>query len=103
MHKDLSKPTKDRVDEVFTNLGLKEDELVKWVDYLESYYEVVQMSGDNTKRTITDSDLKDAYTKYENNLVKLRKRTVNLIDILATLSNATNDAESTDTVLPSSV
>ena len=103
MQKDLSQATKDKVNNVFTNLSLKEDELIKWVEYLERYYEVVQMSGNNTKRTITESDLKDAYTKYENNLVKLRKRTVNLIDILATLSNATNDSESTATVLPSSV
>ena len=102
MNKDLSKATKDKVDSVFETLKEKEDELLKWVEYLERYYEVSTIEGDLTSKRISKKDLEDAYQKYEKNLGKLRKRTVNVIDILATLSNATNDAESGSVNLPSS-
>ena len=82
---------------------IKEDELLKWVEYLERYYEVSTIEGNLTSKRLSKKDLEDAYQKYEKNLGKLRKRTVNVIDILATLSNATNDAESGSQVnLPSS-
>jgi hypothetical protein len=103
MNKSLSNATQQKVKSVFTNLKEKEDELIKWVEYIERYQEIIQLSGDNRQKKITDTDLKDAYTKYEKNHTKLRKRTINLIDILSTLSNATSDAESGDVNLPSSV
>lgn len=103
MNKDLSQATKTKVESVFETLRGKEDELLKWVEYLERYYEVSTIEGDLTSKRISKKDLEDAYQKYEKNLGKLRKRTVNVIDILATLSNATNDAESGSQVnLPSS-
>lgn len=93
MNKGLSKATEQRVATVFKNLKEKEDDLIKWVEYIERYQEIIQLNGDNIHKTITETDLKDAYAKYEKNHSKLRKRTINLIDILDTLSNATSDAE----------
>ena len=93
MNKDLSESTKDKVKAVLDEVKSKEDNLLKWVEYLQRYYEVAQIEGDMNEETVGPDELKQAYEKYEKNLVKLRKRSINFIDILSTLSTATNDAE----------
>lgn len=104
MNKDLSEATKSKVQGVLENVKEKEDNLLKWVEYLQRYYEIAQSEGDMTSQEVGPEELKQAYEKYEKNLVKLRKRSINFIDILSTLSTATNDAEKgTSTNLPSSI
>lgn len=104
MNKDLSEATKSKVQGVLENVKEKEDNLLKWVEYLQRYYEIAQSEGDMTSQEVGPQELKQAYEKYEKNLVKLRKRSINFIDILSTLSTATNDAEKgNSTNLPSSI
>ena len=104
MNKDLSEATKSKVGSVLDHVKEKEDELMKWVEYLQRYYEVAQLEGNLNTEEVGEEELRSAYQKYEKNLVKLRKRSINFIDILSTLSTATNDAESgIDTTLPSSI
>jgi flagellin-specific chaperone FliS len=98
MNKTLSVQTVSKVNDVFNTLKEKEDELLKWVEYIEKYYEIKQMEGNVSAEAMTQQDLEQAYEKYEKNVKKLRKRSVNLIDIIHTLANATNDAEKGESV-----
>ena len=93
MNKDLSEATKSKVQSVLEHVKEKEDNLLKWVEYLQRYHEIAQLEGDMSHQEIGPAELEQAYQKYEKNLIKLRKRSINFIDILSTLSTATNDAE----------
>ena len=57
-----------------------------------------------TPGNVGADELKAAWEKYEKNLLKLKKRSINVIDILATMSTATADAEKSKMVtLPGTV
>jgi len=104
MNKTLSQKTKTTVEEVFKSLEDKENKLSSWIDYLQRYYEITKLEGNSSNENISEEDLKNAYNKYEKSLNKLRRRAINTVDILTTLSQATNDMEnSNDVNLPSGV
>ena len=92
MNKELSPATKTAVEAVFDSLGEKEKQLALWVDYLHKYSEVmrIEQNTDHDK-LVGETQLKEAYEKYEKTLAKYHKRSVNMIDILATLYTATED------------
>jgi len=94
MNKELSPATKSAVEAVFTSLKQKEDKLALWVDYLHKYSEVMRIENNTDKDNLVgETQLKEAYEKYEKTLSKYHKRSVNMIDILATLYTATEDSK----------
>ena len=92
MNKELSPATKKSVEAVFDSLKDKEDKLSLWVDYLHKYSELIRIENDTEhNKLVGEAELKEAYEKYEKTLAKYHKRSVNMIDILATLYTATED------------
>ena len=89
MNKELSPATKSAVETVLKSLQEKEDKLSLWVEYLYKYSEVMRLENNTDKDNLVgETQLKDAYEKYENSLAKYHKRSVNMIDILAKLYSA---------------
>ena len=92
MNKELSPATKTAVEAVFDSLAQKESQLALWVDYLHKYSEVMRIEQNtDADKLVGEAQLKEAYEKYEKTLAKYHKRSVNMIDILATLYTATED------------
>ena len=89
MNKELSPATKSAVETVLKSLQEKEDKLSLWVEYLYKYSEVMRLENNTDKDNLVgETQLKDAYEKYENSLAKYHKRSINMIDILAKLYSA---------------
>lgn len=104
LNKKLSPATEQSVEAVFTNLEDVEKKLSQWIDYLYKYTEVMRIENNYDKDNFVGAvELKDAFEKYERLLSKFSRRSVNMIDILSTIANATDTESSKTRTVPLSL
>ena len=104
LNKKLSPATEQSVEAVFSNLEDVEKKLSQWIDYLYKYTEVMRIENNYDKDNFVGAvELKDAFEKYERLLSKFSRRSVNMIDILSTIANATDTESSKTRTVPLSL
>ena len=92
--KELSKKTKEKIEQHMTSLEREEQKVIKVVKFVESYALLNDAMADFSKRTnITADTLKAMYAKYEKAREAVNRKSNNLVDIIETLVHATKDQE----------
>jgi len=91
-NKTLAETTKTNIEKIFSSLEKHEQEAVVLITQLEKY-NLVNGSNRNPAE-ISDAAMTKAVDNFEKTMGKLRKRSINIIDIESVLNTAVNDAES---------
>ena len=90
--KTLAKSTEDQIEKIFSSLERHENEAVVLVTTLEKYY--LTNGSNRNPEVVSDAAMKKAVENFEKTMGKLRKRSINIVDIESVLNTAVNDAES---------
>lgn len=99
-NKTLSAKTKEDVEKIFKSLEEHEGKARRLVLQIESYSKLVSASGNRTPGNVQQADIDKAVTDFEKSMGKIRKRSINIIDINQVVGQAVRDAELTSSGLP---
>jgi len=90
--KTLAPTTTDQIEKIFSSLERHENEAIVLVTQLEKYY--LANGSNRNPEEVSNAAMKKAVENFEKTMGKLRKRSINIVDIESVLNTAVNDAES---------